>query len=67
MKKTEIAIKDAQSLNQLDNEALNLELNKAKKELFVLRMKNCANELKETHLIKAHRKYVARLKTFLSK
>jgi ribosomal protein L29 len=29
-------------------------------------MKNFANELKTTHLIKMHRKYIARLNTFLS-
>ena len=66
MKKTESSIKDLSALNQLDNEWLKQELNKAKKELFVLRMKNFANELKQTHLIKMYRKYIARLNTFLS-
>ncbi|MDD2487514.1 MAG: 50S ribosomal protein L29 [Candidatus Gracilibacteria bacterium] len=66
MKKTESSIKDIASLNQLDNEGLNQELNKAKKELFVLKMKHYSNELKETHLIRMYKKYIARLNTFLS-
>lgn len=65
MKKTE-GIKDIASLNQMDNEALKQELNIAKKELFVLKMKQFSNELKETHLIRNYRKYVARLNTFIS-
>lgn len=66
MKKTVSSIKDISSLNQLDNEWLKQELNKAKKELFILKMKQFSNELKETHLIRMYRRYIARLNTFLS-
>lgn len=66
-KKTSSIVKDNVSLSQLDNDALKKELNTAKKELFLLKMKHFANELKETHLIKLYRKYIARLNTFLAK
>ncbi|EKD66485.1 MAG: hypothetical protein ACD_49C00038G0019 [uncultured bacterium (gcode 4)] len=67
MKKTATDIKDISALNQLDKEGLNKELLKAKKEMFILKMKHFANELKQTHLIKAYRKYIARLNTFIHK
>ena len=66
MKKTTELIKDISSLNQMDTDTLNLELNKAKKEHFIMKMKHYSNELKETHNLKPLRKYIARLKTFLA-
>lgn len=67
MAKKTTELKDMQALNQLDNEWLKKELDKAKKELFVLKMKKVANELKQTHLLKLYRKYIARLSTLIWK
>jgi ribosomal protein L29 len=59
-------LKDNKALVLLDAEGLKKELNKAKQELYVLKMKHVANELKETHLLKAHKAYVARISTYLN-
>jgi len=59
-------LKDNNALAQLDAEALKKELSKAQAEYYVLRMKHIANELKQTHLLKAHKSYIARLNTYLN-
>ena len=59
-------LKDNKALTQLDEQALKKELSKAQSEYFVLRMKQVANELKQTHLLKAHKSYIARLNTYLN-
>lgn len=48
---------------ELDEKALSSEVKTASKKLFELKMKKELNELKQTHLITALRKYVAMLKT----
>lgn len=53
-------------LKALDKAQLLAELAKAQKELFVLNMKKDLGELKQTHLIRATRKEIARISTFLS-
>lgn len=53
-------------LKALDKAQLLAELTKAQKELFVLNMKKDLGELKQTHLIRATRKEIARISTFLS-
>ncbi|EKE30091.1 MAG: hypothetical protein ACD_2C00046G0003 [uncultured bacterium (gcode 4)] len=58
-------LKDNKALATLDAEGLRKELSKANQDLYVLKMKHLANELKETHLLKAHKSYVARLNTYL--
>ena len=58
-------LKDNKALAQLDAEALNKELRKAQEELYVYKMKHLANELKQSHLITAHKAYIARLNTYL--
>ncbi|MDD2566193.1 MAG: 50S ribosomal protein L29 [Candidatus Gracilibacteria bacterium] len=58
-------LKDNRALAQLDIDALQKELRKAQIEYYVLRMKHVANELKQTHLLKAHKSYIARLNTYL--
>ena len=47
----------------LDDKALLWEIKSASKKLFELKMKKQLNELKQTHLITALRKYIAMLKT----
>lgn len=60
------SLKDNKALAALDAAWLAKELKKASEELYVLKMKHIANELKETHLLKAHKSYIARLKTYLN-
>ena len=59
-------LKDNKALIQLDAQALRKELFEAQKEYYVLRMKHVANELKQTHLLRAHKSYIARLNTYLN-
>jgi ribosomal protein L29 len=66
MKKTIKDIKDKNTLLQLDKEGLFTELNKAKQEFYVLKMKYFSNELKQTHLLKVYRKYISRLNTLIN-
>lgn len=53
-------------LKALEKTQLLAELAKAQKELFVLNMKKDLGELKQTHMIRATRKDIARINTFLS-
>ncbi len=63
-KKTTGAGKNA-ALLKLDREGLVKELTEARRELYLLKMKNVAGELKETHQMQLHKKRVARALTFL--
>ncbi|MBB1554554.1 50S ribosomal protein L29 [Candidatus Gracilibacteria bacterium GN02-873] len=58
--------KRVDELKALEKSQLLAELAKAQKELFVLTMKKDLGELKQTHLIRAMRKDIARISTFLS-
>ena len=58
--------KRVDELKALEKSQLLAELAKAQKELFVLTMKKNLGELKQTHLIRAMRKDIARISTFLS-
>ena len=58
--------KRVDELKALEKSQLLSELAKAQKELFVLTMKKDLGELKQTHLIRAMRKDIARISTFLS-
>lgn len=53
--------KDNKALEALDAPALAKEIQKAEKELFLLNMKNRANELKQSHTLGAQKKYLAKL------
>lgn len=53
-------------LKKLERTDLQAELLSAQKELFVLNMKKDLGELKQTHMIRSTRKYIARISTFLS-
>ena len=59
----ELKLKDNAALRKLDAKALKEELTINSKKLFELSMKKSLGELKQTHLIKALRRYIARLKT----
>lgn len=58
--------KSLADLKKLERADLQAELLSAKKELFVLTMKKDLGELKQTHMIRATRKDIARINTFLS-
>lgn len=53
--------KDIKTLEALDASELAKEIQKAEKELFLLNMKNRANELKQSHTLGAQKKYLAKL------
>ncbi|MDD5197983.1 MAG: 50S ribosomal protein L29 [Candidatus Gracilibacteria bacterium] len=53
--------KDIKTLEALDASELAKEIAKAEKELFLLNMKNRANELKQSHTLGAQKKYLAKL------
>ena len=59
----DLKLQELWKLIELNEKSLKAELVKSSKELFVLRMKKQLGELKQTHLIKAVRRYIAKLKT----
>ncbi len=59
----DLNLKQIDELRKLDAKAFREELKVASKKLFELKMKKQLNELKQTHLIKALRKYIAVIKT----
>lgn len=62
----DLNLKPIKDLQGLDLAGLNTELTSAEKKLFDLRMKLELNELKQTHLIKSLRRYIAALNTLVS-
>jgi len=59
----DLNLKENSKLNSLDKKELNEEITLSMKNLFVLRMKKEKGELKQTHLIKFLRRYIAKVKT----
>jgi len=59
----DLNLKEDSKLNSLDKKELNEEITLSMKNLFVLRMKKEKGELKQTHLIKFLRRYIAKVKT----
>ena len=59
----DLKILEISKLNEMSVEDLNSEEKRASKELFTLNMKLKVGELKQTHLVKALRRYVAQIKT----
>ena len=53
-------------LRVLDQSELQTELNGARRELYILTMKQQLGELKQTHQLRAQRKYIAQVSTFLT-
>jgi len=59
----DLKLKDISKLISLSKEELKKEIAESMKNLFVLRMKKEKGELKQTHLIKFLRRYIAKVKT----
>ena len=62
----DLNLKDLAKLNELGETDLRNELNTSSKNLYVLKMKKQLGEQTQTHLIKALRRYIARVKTIAS-
>ncbi len=62
----DLKMKSSDALKKLTAEKLKEEIKTAEKMLFTMRMKLTVGELKQTHLMKAMRRYVASLKTLLN-
>lgn len=62
----DLNLKNLSELDKLNEADLKNELVKSSKNLYVLKMKKQLGELTQTHLIKALRKYIARVKTVAS-
>ncbi len=59
----DLKLQELGKLIELDEKGLRTELTKSSRELFSLRMKKEVGELKQTHLIKALRRYIAQINT----
>ena len=59
----DLNLKESSKLASLSKEELNKEIAESMKNLFVLSMKKEKGELKQTHLIKFLRRYIAKVKT----
>lgn len=59
----DLKLLELDKLNELSEKDMKTELVKTSKNLFVLKMKKQLGELKQTHLIKALRRYAAQIKT----
>lgn len=59
----DLKLQEIGKLRELSDKDLKAELIKSSKVLFTLRMKKELGELKQTHLIKALRRYAAQLRT----
>lgn len=62
----DLNLKDLTELNKLNEAELKAEIKNSSKNLYVLKMKKQLGELTQTHLIKALRRYIARVKTIAS-
>lgn len=62
----DLKLKDLAKLNELSEADLKQELASSSKNLYVLKMKKQLGEQTQTHLIKALRRYIARVKTIVS-
>lgn len=60
-----VEIKEKKHLRAMDIDALKKELKNAEESLYALQMKLKSNELKQPHLIRAHRRYVALITTLM--
>lgn len=59
----DLKLKSLDELRKMNQSDLQKELKSSTKNLYVLKMKSKLGELKQTHLIKALRRYVAQLHT----
>lgn len=63
----DLKMKTSDALEKLSPEKLTEEVKGAEKILYTLNMKLAMGELKQTHLVKVMRRYIASLKTLLGK
>ena len=63
MAKKELKIKDTSKLLEMTEKEFKKELRDSQKKMYETQMKLQANELKQTHLVKGQRKYIAVLNT----
>lgn len=61
----DLKLKDIKSLKELTLDNLKKELTDSQKKFFLLKMKLKTDELKQTHLVKFLRRYIARLKVIV--
>jgi len=61
----DLKLKNNKSIKELDLDSVKKELKETEKKYFVLKMKLSTDELKQTHLLKALRRYIAKLNTFI--
>lgn len=61
----DLKLKNNKSIKELDLDSVKKELKETEKKYFVLKMKLRTDELKQTHLLKALRRYIAKLNTFI--
>ena len=59
----DLNMKSSDAVEKLSAEKLTEEIKGAEKKLYTLKMKLAVGEVKQTHLVKALRRYVASLKT----
>ena len=59
----DLKLKDIFKINDLNEDKIKAEIKNSEKKLFTLNMKKELWELKQTHLIKFLRRYMAKLKT----
>ncbi len=59
-------LKTLADLKTLDRSDLARELESARRELYILTMKKNLGELKQPHVLKGQRRYIAQISTFLT-
>lgn len=59
----DLKLQEIKKLEELNEKDLKAEFVRSSKELFSLKMKKQLGELKQTHLIKALRRYIAQINT----
>ena len=62
----DLKLKTISDLRKLSKKDLKAEIKLSEKNLFILKMKKEAGELKQTHLIKFLRRYIARINTLVN-
>ena len=62
----DLKLLEVSKLRDMSTEDLNKEEKRASKDLFILTMKLKVGELKQTHLVKALRRYIAQINTVVS-
>ncbi len=59
----DLKLQDLKKLDGLNEKDLKAELVRVSKDLYVLKMQKQVGELKQTHLVKAVRRYIAQINT----